>query len=109
MMVLARVTIWRFKQGTREAAFLELDNFLNTSTRHAEGFRGYMSMFSTDDPNIATTLTLWQDEDSLKTSETGVFVETIQKIQGCLDGEPKTDTYRVFSTELFMRNEPEAP
>jgi quinol monooxygenase YgiN len=108
-MVLARIATWRFKPGTREAAFLELDNFLNTSTRHTQGFRGYMSMFSTDDPNVAITLTLWQDEEALDKSETGVFVETIQKIKDKLDGEPKLENHRVFSTELFMRTETESP
>jgi quinol monooxygenase YgiN len=104
-MVLARLTVWKFKKGQREAAFQKLDNFLNESTRHAEGFRGYMSMFSIQDPNQASTLTLWQDEDALEKSEKGVFVESIIKIQDALEGEPKTESYKVFSTELFLRTE----
>ena len=98
------MSIWHFKRGKREAAFAELDKVLNTSTRHAEGFRGYMSMLSHDDVNSATILTLWQDEESLRGSEKGVFAGAIKKIEDSLEGNPRTENFRVFSTELFQRS-----
>jgi quinol monooxygenase YgiN len=102
-MVLARMTTWHFKEGKRESAFTVLDSFLNSSTRNANGFRGYMSMLSSSDPNVATTLTLWQDEEALEASEKGVFMEAIKRIQDSLQGTPSFENNRVFSTELFLK------
>jgi quinol monooxygenase YgiN len=98
------MSIWHFKKGQREAAFLELDRILNTSTRHTNGFRGYMSLLSHDDPNLAVILTLWQDQESLKASEKKVFAQAIKKVQASLEGSPQIENYRVFSTELFQRS-----
>ena len=69
--------MWHFKNGKREDAFLELDRILKTLTRHTTGFRGYMSLLSKEDPNVATVLTLWQDEESLNISEKEVFAQAI--------------------------------
>ena len=40
-----------------------------------------MSLLSHEDPNRVTVLTLWQDEESLKKSELGVFARAPQKVQ----------------------------
>ena len=104
-MVFGRISVWHFKKGRREDAFSELDLILNTSTRHTPGFRGYISMLSRDDPNMATVLTLWQDEESLKASEQGVFANAINKVKDSLESSTRTGNFRVFSTELFQRLE----
>jgi quinol monooxygenase YgiN len=104
-LVLGRISIWRFKKGKREDAFSELDRILNTSTRHTLGFRGYISMLSHDDANGATILTLWQDEESLRQSEKGVFTNAINRVKDSLESAPLTESFRVFSTELFQRSE----
>ncbi len=94
---------WQFKEGKREEGFLELDRILNTLTRHTEGFRGYMSLLSFEDDNVATVLTLWQDEAALKASEEKVYADAVRKVQDLLEYLPKTEHFRVFSTELFQR------
>ncbi len=103
-LVFARMSTWTFKAGKREDGFLILDNLLNSSTRHAQGFRGYMSLLS-DDPNSVIVLTLWNDEASLGASEKGVFVDTTKKVLDFLEKPPTSKNYRVFSTELFQRLE----
>ncbi len=103
MLVLARMSFWYFKKGKREEGFSELDRILNTLAQEAEGFRGYMSMFSFEDPNAVTILTLWQDEDALKKSEREVYAAAIKKVHDSLEKEPRIENYRVYSTELFQR------
>lgn len=105
VLVFARMSIWHFKKGQREDAFLELDRILNTLTRHTNGFRGYMSLLSHEDPNVATILTLWQDEESLIASEKEVFAQAIKKVQNSLKNSPQMENYRVFSTELLQRSQ----
>ena len=73
------MSFWYFKKGKREEGFTELDRILNTLAQVAEGFRGYMSLLSFEDPNAVTILTLWQDEDAMKMSEQGVFAASHKK------------------------------
>ncbi len=102
-MVLARMSFWYFKAGKREEGFAELDKILNTLAQDSEGFRGYMSMLSFEDPKAVTILTLWQDEDALRKSEGDVFVRATKKVEDQLEKPPRIENYRVFSTELFQR------
>jgi len=97
------MSFWDFKKGKREEGFSELDRILNTLAQSAEGFRGYMSLLSHEDPNAVTILTLWQDEEALKKSEREVFAGAIKKVQDTLENSPRIENYRVFSTELFHR------
>ncbi len=99
------MSTWYFRKGKREEGFAELDRILNASTRHTAGFRGYISLLSHDDSNMATILTLWQDEESLRASEKGVFAVAITKVQDSIKDNPKLENFRVFSTELFQRAE----
>jgi quinol monooxygenase YgiN len=102
-MVLARMSFWYFKEGKREEGFSELDRILNTLAQEAEGFRGYMSLLSHEDPNAVTILTLWQDEEALKKSQNEVFARASEKVRDQLEKPPRIENYRVFSTELFQR------
>jgi heme-degrading monooxygenase HmoA len=104
-LVFARMSTWHFKKGKRETAFLEIDRVLETATRHVEGFRGYMSLLSREDPNTATVLTLWQDEETLKKTEGGTLQDAVKKVQNSLESPPCIENFRVFSTELFQRAE----
>lgn len=102
-LVLARMSFWYFKKGKRNEGFSELDRILNTLAQDAQGFRGYMSLLSYEDPNAVTVLTLWQDEEAMKMSEKGVFAQAVKKVQDMLESSPRIENYRVFSTELFQR------
>lgn len=104
-MVFARMSSWTFKKDKAEEGFLELDSHLNSLTRQTEGFRGYMSLLSNDDPNEAVILSLWQDEEALKASEKGAFLELTKRMLHYLVKPPNSESFRVFSTELFQRHE----
>jgi len=104
-VVLARMSFWNFKKDKREEGFAELDKILNTLAQDVEGFRGYMSLLCNEDPNRVTVLTLWQDEESLKKSELGVFTRATQKVQDQLERPPRIENYKVFSTQLFQRTQ----
>ncbi|HSV49648.1 MAG TPA: antibiotic biosynthesis monooxygenase [Candidatus Acidoferrales bacterium] len=104
-MVFARMSTWTFKKTKAEEGFLELDNQLNSLTRQTAGFRGYMSLLPHEDANSAVILSLWQDEETLKASEKGAFVELTKMVQPYLEKPPTSKSFRVFSTELFQRQE----
>jgi quinol monooxygenase YgiN len=99
------MSTWTFKKGKEEEGFLELDNILNSSVKLTQGFRGYLSMFSTEAPNTAVILTVWQDEEALNASAKEVFAGIAEKIQNLLEKPPTSENFKVFSTELFQRRE----
>jgi len=104
-LVLARISVWHFKKGKRGEALTELDSILSKLTQREEGFQGYISMFSLDNENTATILTLWQDQESLNASEKALFTGKIKKVQESLESHPKIENFKVFSTELIQRSE----
>jgi heme-degrading monooxygenase HmoA len=104
-VVLARMTVWQFKEGKSEKGFSELDLVLNTLAHQTEGFRGAISLLDVEDPNVVTILTLWIDEEVLKKSEKGVFTQALERVQDSLESPPTIKNYRVFSTELFQRSQ----
>jgi quinol monooxygenase YgiN len=104
-MVLVRMSVWEFKKGKREEAFLELDHILNTATRNSSGFRGYISLLSHEDPNLVTILTLWQDEEALKASEKAVFAQAKEKVKDSLKGPAKLENYQIFSAVFPVEGE----
>jgi len=104
-VVLARMSVWHFKEGKSEKGFSELDVVLNTLAHQTEGFRGAISLLDADDPNEVTILTLWIDEETLKRSEKEVFAQALKRVQDSIDSPPKIKNYRVFSTELFQRSQ----
>lgn len=104
-LVLVRMSLWYFKKGKREDAFLELDHILNTETRNSSGFRGYISLLSHEDPELVTILTLWQDEKSLKASEKAVFAHAKEKVRESLKGPAKTENYQIFSAIFPVEGE----
>lgn len=104
-MVFTRLTLWHFKEGKGEKGFSELDIVLNTLAHQTEGFRGAISLLDDDDKNSVTIITLWVDKESLDRSETNVFLEALKRVQDSLEEPPQIKNYRVFSTELFQRQE----
>ncbi len=99
------MSTWHFKKGKRESGFLEIDRVLNTATRHVEGFRGYLSLMSHEDPSTAVVITLWQDQQTLEKTEEGTIQDAFHTVQECLESPPCIENFRVFSTELFQREE----
>jgi heme-degrading monooxygenase HmoA len=105
LLVLARLTVWHFKEENREKGFSELDIVLNTLAHQTEGFRGAISLLDDEDPNAVTILTLWIDEEALKRSEKDVFLKALERVQDSIDMPPIIKNYHVFSTELFQRSQ----
>jgi len=75
---------------------------LNIQARNAKGFLGFISLNLRDEPDVAVILTLWEDEESLVSSETAVFSKAVDQIKHFLERKPDVEQFRVFSTKLFM-------
>ncbi len=93
-MVVARLAKFYFKTGKREEGFSELDLILNKLVRSAKGYRGYVSLFSCDQDEVATILTIWEDEESFLGSEE-LFSSTIDKVTPFFEKQPEAEHYRV--------------
>jgi len=93
-MVVARLTKFYFKEGKREEGFTELDLILNKEARSAMGFRGYVSMFSCDEDNVAVILTMWEDDESFVNSKK-IFSLAVEKVTPLLEKQPDPQHLRV--------------
>ena len=93
-MVVARLAKFYFKNGKREEGFEELDLILNKEARKAKGFRGYISLFSCDQDNVAVILTAWEDDESYLSSKE-ILSSAIDKVMPILERQPDIEHYRV--------------
>ena len=93
-MVVARLSKFYFKNEKREEGFSELDLILNKQTRSAKGFRGYVSMFSCDQENLVTFLTVWEDDESFLASQQ-IFASAVEKVMPLVERQPEVEHYRV--------------
>jgi heme-degrading monooxygenase HmoA len=98
-MVVARTVKYHFKEGKHEDGFTEVDLAVNKKARNAKGFRGYISLFSYDEDNVVTIITMWQDAESLQASEE-VFTSDVEKFMPFLEKKPEVGYHRVDSVAL---------
>ena len=98
-MVVARLVKFFFKTGKREEGFTELDLILNKLVRNAKGFRGYVSMFSCDDDDVAIIITMWEDDESFLESQE-LFSSTLDKVTPFLERQPEVEHHRVDTVNL---------
>ncbi|MGA2681938.1 MAG: hypothetical protein ABSF44_09080 [Candidatus Bathyarchaeia archaeon] len=98
-MVVARLSKFYFKNEKREEGFSELDLILNKQTRNAKGFRGFVSMFSCEQDNVATFLTMWEDDESFVGSKE-IFSSAVEKVMAFLERQPDVEHYRVDTVNL---------
>jgi len=93
-MVAARLAKFYFKNGKRVEGFEELDLILNKFGRSAKGFRGFISLFSCDQDNVAVILTTWEDDESFLGSKE-LFSSAVDKVMPFLERKPDVEHYRV--------------
>ena len=99
-LVLARISIWKFKNGKREDGFSMLDQTMVELTRRTKGFRGLLTFLSLQEHDTGIIITLWDNEESLDSSSEGIFRTTTQKLEPYVVGPPEVRSYRTFSAEL---------
>jgi len=93
-MVVARIAKFYFKPGKREEGFSELDLILNKLVRSAKGYRGYVSLISYDEDNVAIILTMWEDKESFLES-LELFSSTMDKATPFFERQPNVEYHRV--------------
>jgi quinol monooxygenase YgiN len=93
-MVVARLAKFFFNTGKREEGFTELDLILNKLVRSAKGYRGYVSMFSCDDDDIAIIITMWEDNESFLESQE-LFLSTMNKVIPFFKKQPEIEHHRI--------------
>ena len=95
-MVVARTVKYYFKEGMRDDGFTQVDLAVNKKARNVTGFRGYISLFSYDEVNVASILTLWQDAESFSASEE-IFASDVKRFMPFLEKKPEVGYHRVDS------------
>ena len=84
----------------REEGFAEVNLAVNKRARNTKGFRGYISLFSYDEDNVVTILTMWQDIESFQASEE-VFTSDFERFIPFLEKPPEVGYHKVDSITLI--------
>ncbi|MDK2889889.1 MAG: Antibiotic biosynthesis monooxygenase [Methanoculleus sp.] len=98
-MVVARLSTWKFKPGQRDAA-LEVISKKGDEAGETKGFRGYLFLMPSDDPDAAVLTTLWEDEESLQASSEGIFREVSGEVERYTASPPEVKKLHVHSAEI---------
>lgn len=98
-MVLARMTIWKFKPGKLEQGINVLYEALTGLARSENGFLGSVSLLSQDDENTITTMSIWETEEARTDSER-LWKKAYETLKESLVGFPEVKKSRVYSAEL---------
>jgi len=101
-MVSARMSVWKFKRGMREKGFNMLEQSVADVARKTRGYRGSLTLLSTDDPDSGIIICLWESEDALKASAKGVFQDAVKKLEQFVAAPPDVKNYKVDSAELLL-------
>ncbi len=99
-MVLARMAIWKFKRGQRVKGFAILEDSVTAEARKKPGFRGNLTLLSTENSQSGVIITLWSNEASEKIYAEELFEITKKKLKQFVIGQPEIKYYRVFNAEL---------
>jgi quinol monooxygenase YgiN len=102
-MAYARVSHWRYKKGMREEALKVIKEFgdnIPRSDDYWDGFKGVLVFPSLDDPDAALLITLWENEDRLKASRSGIFKDATANIEKYIESPPEVKNYVLDSAEV---------
>jgi quinol monooxygenase YgiN len=84
----ARVTVWKFKPGKRAEAIKVVEDSLD-EIRKNKGFRALLTLLSTDDPNGATVIAVWDSEEALKASQETIYRKVSAKAMALSEKPPE--------------------
>jgi len=82
-----RMTTWTFKPGKRAEAVKLVDESLE-EIRDAKGFRGLLTLLSSDDKDVAMFLAIWDSEEDLVASQKGIYAKVASKAKPLAVGAP---------------------
>jgi len=97
----ARMTVWKFKPGKRAEAIKIVEGFQD-DIRKTNGFRGLLMLLSTDDPNEAKFMAIWDSEEALKASEKGVYSKVSGKAMPLAEKPPELKHFEIPSALLAL-------
>ena len=85
-MTYARMINQKFKPGKREEALKIIDR---AQKEDVKGFKGIIALLHEDDPDSATVISLWDSEDTLRSSAEGIFHDLMDETEGLRAGPPE--------------------
>jgi heme-degrading monooxygenase HmoA len=95
-MVVARMSVWKFKSGQRENAVDTIES-IKERVHRTEGFRGDLFLLSKEDPDSETVVAFWEDERTERASAGGIFQVAIRELEKYLASPPEVSHFTVYS------------
>jgi quinol monooxygenase YgiN len=97
----ARMTVWKFRPGKRAEAVKIVEDSLD-EIRKNKGFRALVTLLSTDDPNGATVIALWDSEEALQASQETIYRKVSGKTIPLAERPPELKNMEVPTALLAL-------
>ncbi|WP_214083992.1 putative quinol monooxygenase [Methanoculleus sp.] len=98
-MVVARITVWKFKSGQREAAIGVLEE-AKKQARKIDGYSGHLFLLPSEEPDTEIVVSLWENEEVYQASMQSLLQEVSQNLDKYIVSPPDVMKYTVFSAEV---------
>lgn len=102
-MAYARLAAVKFKPGKREEGLSMIKEFKEEAER-TEGFLDLLYLLSEDEPDVARLISVWDSEETMRSSENGVFKSAMKATEDLRDGPYDVKNHRVsdMGTEAWL-------
>jgi heme-degrading monooxygenase HmoA len=96
----ARASIWTFKKGQREKGLKTMEEKVSNVARITKGYCGFIQLLSEEDPESATIITLWEDNETRESSSKGLFKDAIKAVIQYVERPPDLSNFSLTNAEL---------
>lgn len=98
-MVVARMSVWKFKSGRREDAFDAIER-IKANAQKTDGFMGHLFLMPQENPDSMTAISLWENEEAERSSMQGLFQEASRDLMEYIASPPDVMMYQVYSANV---------
>lgn len=98
-MTIARMVWWKFNSGARAEAVKRIDGLMD-EIKSNEGYQGFLMLLSTSDPDRATVISMWEDEQAMTRAEREQYPKVVSALSDLLSGDPQVVYHNVHNLDI---------
>jgi quinol monooxygenase YgiN len=98
-MAVARIVWWKFKPGAREEAVKRIDGFLD-EIKSNEGYQGFLMLLSMNNPDRATVVSIWENENAMAKAEKGQYPKVVKAVSDLTTEAPQVAHQNVDTIDI---------
>jgi heme-degrading monooxygenase HmoA len=98
-MAVARIVWWKFKPGTRDEAVKRIDGKMD-EIKSNEGYQGFLMLLSMNNPDRATVVSIWENEQTMARAETTQYPKVVAAVSDLTTEAPQVAHQNVHNIDI---------